>query len=79
MLTALRLLSSPFSPCRYYDVWASLNLAVVNAQMAWYFAIFIGTISLSKINVTTISAKDINLSINEAKRVQSQTEPNSAD
>ena len=56
-----------------------MNLAVVNAQMAWYFAIFIGTISLSKINVTTISAKDINLSINEAKRVQSQTEPNSAD
>ena len=52
-------------PCRYYDVWASLNLAVVNAQMAWYFAIFIGAILLSKINVTTISEKDIN----EVKRV----------
>ena len=59
-------------PCRYYDVWASLNLAVVNAQMAWYFAIFIGAVLLSKINVTTISEKDIN----EVKRVKSQTETN---
>lgn len=33
--------------------------------MAWYFAIFIGAILLSKINVTTISEKDIN----EVKRV----------
>ena len=49
-----------------------MNLAVVNAQMAWYFAIFIGAVLLSKINVTTISEKDIN----EVKRVKSQTETN---
>lgn len=55
-----------------------MNLAVVNAEMAWYFAIFIGAILLSKINVTTISVKDIE-DINEVKRVQSQTETNSAD
>ena len=38
--------------------------------MAWHFAIFIGAVLLSKINVKTISEKDIN----EAMRVKSQTE-----
>ena len=51
-----------------------MNLAVVNAQMAWNFAIFVGAILLTKSHVTTISEKDIN----QVKQAQPRTESNSA-